>query len=101
MLEKGETFYINDLDLKIQILKRIRTATGDYIYETDHTIETIEDLESKVEAENEIAKLEAEEKARRQEMTEQLEKEGKQKESVKQEKAKENEEKSWFERWFG
>ena len=44
--EAGEKVYINDLDLTVTIEEVIRSTNGEYVYNTDHYIDIIEDDKS-------------------------------------------------------
>ena len=44
--ETGEKVYINDLDLTVTIEEVIRSTNGEYVYNTDHYIDIIEDDKS-------------------------------------------------------
>jgi len=44
--ETGKKVYINDLDLTVTIEEVIRSTNGEYVYNTDHYIDIIEDDKS-------------------------------------------------------
>jgi len=44
--ETGKKVYINDLDLTVTIEEAIRSTNGEYVYNTDHYIDIIEDDKS-------------------------------------------------------
>lgn len=45
-LEKDEKVYINELDLTVVVLDRVRSTNGEYCYYVDHVVESIENKES-------------------------------------------------------
>lgn len=45
-LEKGEKVYINELDLTLAVLDRVRSTNGEYCYYVEHVIEVIDDDKS-------------------------------------------------------
>lgn len=46
LLEIKESLYIEDLDATVQIIGRVRTTSGSYIYQTNYNLKTIEDEKS-------------------------------------------------------
>lgn len=56
-LEIGEKVYINELDLTVLVVDRVRSTNGEYVYYVEHIIEQITDggtMESKKVAEEEL-----------------------------------------------
>lgn len=45
-LNTGEKVYINELDLTLMVLDRVRSTNGQYCYYVEHVVETIENEES-------------------------------------------------------
>lgn len=65
LLERGEVFYIDELELKVAIKERMRTSSGNYIYETKHIVELLNDdqtRKSEIEADAEVELKNEEEK---------------------------------------
>lgn len=60
LLEIKESLYIEDLDATVQIIGRVRTTSGSYIYQTNYNLKTIEDeksIESKQRADEGLVEM--------------------------------------------
>ncbi len=53
-VNRGDTLYINELDENVHIEKKVKMLDGGWIYFTDYVISTVENKESKIQAEKQL-----------------------------------------------
>lgn len=93
VLEVGEILYIDDLNIEVTVQRRVRTTTGEYIYETDFVELFSDELTS-------ISLKEAEKKQRNYlEAMKKREDKLAADRAYKEELKKKN--RTWFEKWLG